>query len=47
MGGTGAFDRVSQWARKGFVSLKTYDHASIVRFLEAKFRLPGRPDIAR
>lgn len=46
----GAFDRygmrvpfavVSPFARKGFVSHNTYDHASIVRFIQAKFRVPA------
>jgi phospholipase C len=46
----GAFDRygfrvpfivVSPFAKKGFVSHKTYDHASIVRFIQAKFRVPA------
>jgi phospholipase C len=47
---SGAFDRygvrvpfvlVSPYARKGFVSHKIYDHASIVRFIQAKHRMPA------
>jgi phospholipase C len=46
----GGFDRegvrvpfivVSPYAKKAYVSHKTYDHASIVRFIEAKFRVPA------
>ncbi len=46
----GAFDRlgvrvpfvvVSPYAKKGFVSHKTYDHTSITRFIETKFKLPA------
>lgn len=32
---------VSPYAKKGFVSHKTYDHSSIVRFIQAKFKLPA------
>jgi phospholipase C len=46
----GAFDQlgfrvpfmvVSPFAKKAFVSHKTYDHTSITRFIETKFRLPA------
>jgi phospholipase C len=46
----GRFDRlgvrvpfilVSPFAKKAYVSHKTYDHTSITRFIEAKFRLPA------
>ncbi|HZS39826.1 MAG TPA: alkaline phosphatase family protein [Polyangia bacterium] len=46
----GAFDRlgfrvpliaVSPWARRAFVDHTRYDHTSLVRFLEARFRLPA------
>ena len=45
-----AFDRlgirvpfvvVSPWAKPGYVGHATYDHTSVTRFLEAKFRLPA------
>ena len=32
---------VSPYAKKGFVSHKTYDHTSITRFIETKFKLPA------
>lgn len=46
----GAFDRygvrvpllvVSPYAKKGFVSHSVYDHTSILRFIQAKFRVPA------
>jgi phospholipase C len=46
----GGFDRlgfrvplvvVSPWARPGFVSHETYDHTSILRFIESRFHLPA------
>jgi phospholipase C len=46
----GGFDRlgfrvplivVSPWARRGFVGHATYDHASLLRFLESRFHLPA------
>ncbi len=46
----GAFDRhgvrvplvvVSPWAKKGYAGHTTYDHTSITRFIEAKFKLPA------
>jgi phospholipase C len=46
----GAFDRlgvrvpfvvVSPYAKRSFVSHKTYDHTSITRFIETKFKLPA------
>jgi phospholipase C len=46
----GEFDRlgvrvpfvvISPYAKKGFVSHKTYDHSSITRFIETKFKLPA------
>ncbi len=47
---TGAFDRygvrvpfilVSPYAKKGYVGHATYDHTSITRFIEAKFKVPA------
>jgi phospholipase C len=47
---TGAFDRlgfrvpllvVSPFAKRGFVSHQTYDHTSILRFIQAKHRVPA------
>lgn len=47
---SGAFDRygfrvplmvISPFAKKGYVSHKTYDHTSIVRFIQAKHRVPA------
>ena len=35
------FLAISPYAKKGFVSHRTYDHTSIVRFLEARFVLPA------
>jgi phospholipase C len=32
---------VSPFAKKGFVSHTTYDHSSIVRFIQAKYRVPA------
>ena len=46
----GAFNRygvrvpvmvVSPWAKRHFVSHQTYDHTSILRFIEARFELPA------
>lgn len=46
----GAFDRlgfrvpmlvVSPYAKKGYVAHTTYDHSSITRFIETKFKLPA------
>ena len=46
----GAFDRygfrvpllvVSPWAKRGYVGHGTYDHTSILRFIQAKHRLPA------
>jgi len=46
----GKFDRygmrvpfmvISPFAKKGYVSHATYDHASIVRFIQAKYRVPA------
>jgi phospholipase C len=46
----GAFDRygvrvpfilVSPYAKKGYVGHTTYDHTSITRFIEAKFKIPA------
>jgi phospholipase C len=46
----GGFDRlgfrvpliaISPWARPGFVGHATYDHTSLVRFIEARFHLPA------
>jgi phospholipase C len=46
----GAFDRygfrvpllvVSPYAKRGYVSHETYDHTSILRFIEARFRVPA------
>jgi phospholipase C len=35
------FFLISPYAKKGFVSHRTYDHTSITRFLEARFVLPA------
>jgi phospholipase C len=35
------FVAVSPWVKKGHVSHVTYDHTSVLRFIEAKFRLPA------
>ena len=32
---------VSPYAKKGYVSHTTYDHTSITRFIEAKFKIPA------
>lgn len=32
---------VSPWARKHFVGHRTYDHTSIVRFIQARFVIPA------
>ena len=46
----GAFDRygfrvplvvVSPYAKRGYVSHEVYDHTSIIRFIEARFRVPA------
>jgi len=46
----GTFDRlgfrvplivVSPYAKKGYVSHETYDHASVVRFIQARFKMPA------
>src|SRR5262249_32775111 len=48
--GTGGFDQlgfrvplvvVSPYAKRSYVSHATYDHTSITRFLEAKFKVPA------
>jgi phospholipase C len=47
---TGAFDRygfrvpllvVSPYTKKGYVSHVTYDHTSVLRFIQARFRVPA------
>jgi phospholipase C len=35
------FHVISPFAKKGFVSHRTYDHTSILRFIEARFMLPS------
>ena len=32
---------ISPYTKKGYIAHKTYDHASIARFVETKFKLPA------